>query len=73
MEYADMKHDVKEKVRKNKAWQSLVRAWDENPLMVIGVAAGTMAAAAKLIDAVSSARSRRAYAKQVDYRVGRYR
>jgi hypothetical protein len=46
----------------------LKRAWNENPLTVIGVGATTALAAAKLIDAVSAAQGRRAYAKQVNYR-----
>lgn len=40
-------------------------AWNENPLMVIGIATGATMAVAKLIDAVSAAQGRRAYAKQV--------
>jgi hypothetical protein len=45
--------------------------WDENPLAVITVGALAVTAAAKLIDAMSAAQGRRAYAKQVDYRVNR--
>lgn len=47
----------------------LKREWNENPVTVIGVAAGAVMATAKLIDAVSAAQGRRAYAKQVNYRV----
>lgn len=55
------------------SWQRgvdrLKAEWNENPMLVLtvfGIAAG---GTAKLIDAASSAQSRRAYAKQVDYRV----
>lgn len=47
----------------------LKQQWDENPVAVIGVAALAVTAAAKLIDAMSAAQGRRAYARQVDYRV----
>lgn len=47
----------------------LKKAWDENPLAVIGIGALAVTAAAKLIDAMSAAQGRRAYAKQVDYRI----
>ena len=47
----------------------LKKEWDENPLAVITVAALAATAAAKLLDAMSAAQGRRAYAKQVDYRI----
>lgn len=47
------------------AFGRLKDAWNENPLLVIGVATGATMALAKIIDAVSSAQGRRAYAKQV--------
>ena len=47
----------------------LKKQWDENPLGVIAVAAIAATAAARLIDAMSAAQGRRAYARQVDYRV----
>lgn len=47
----------------------LKRAWDDNPLMVIGIGVLAITATAKLIDSVSAAQGRHAYAKQVDYRV----
>lgn len=51
-------------------WKTkLKKHWDENPLVVIAVAVGAVSAVAKLIDALSAAQGRRAYAKQVDYRV----
>ena len=42
---------------------------EENPIIALGVGAGLLTAAAKLIDAVGAARGRQAYAKQVNYRV----
>lgn len=47
----------------------LKQAWNDNPLAVIAIGALAVTAAAKLIDAGSAAQGRRAYAKQVDYRV----
>ena len=47
----------------------LKRYWNENPMGVIGVAAAAVASIAKLIDALSAVQGRRAYAKQVKYRV----
>lgn len=51
-------------------WKTrLKEAWNDNPLMVIAIGALAASAAAKLIDSLSAAQGRRAYAKQVDYRV----
>lgn len=47
----------------------LKKAWDENPVAVIAVGAFAVTAAAKFIDAVSAAQGRRAYAKQIEYKV----
>jgi hypothetical protein len=47
----------------------LKQAFDENPIGVIGVAALALTAVAKAVDAASAAQGRRAYAKQVNYRV----
>jgi hypothetical protein len=47
----------------------LKKAWNENPLEVIAVGAAATLAVAKLLDAVSAAQGRHAYAKQVNYRV----
>ena len=47
----------------------LKKAWDENPLLVVAIGAVAVTATAKLIDSLSAAQGRRAYAKQVDYRV----
>ncbi len=49
----------------------LKKEWNDNPLQVIAIGALTATAAAKLLDAMSAAQGRRAYAKQVDYRVKR--
>lgn len=47
----------------------LKEQWDENPIAVIGVGALAATAAAKVLDAMSAAKGRRAYAKQINYRV----
>jgi hypothetical protein len=47
----------------------LKKAWDENPLAVVAIGALAVTAAAKLIDSMSAAQGRRAYARQVDYRI----
>jgi hypothetical protein len=47
----------------------LKRAWNENPMLVLGVGAAAVTAASKLIDAVSAAQGRKAYAKQVNHSV----
>ena len=39
-------------------------AWNENPLLVIGVATGACMAVAKLIEAVSGVQSKRAFARR---------
>ena len=41
----------------------------ENPIIAIGAGAALLSAGAKLIDSVSAAKGRKAYAKQVNYRV----
>ncbi len=51
--------------------ERLNKEWNENPLQVIAIGALAATAAAKLLDAMSSAQGRRAYAKQVDFRVNR--
>ena len=48
---------------------NLKHQFEQNPAAVIGVGAAAIAAIAKLIDATSAAQGRRAYAKQVNYRV----
>lgn len=52
-------------------WDKVKKAWDENPLAVVAVGAFAATAAAKLIDAMSAAQGRRAYARQIDYRISR--
>lgn len=47
----------------------LKEAWEEHPVELIGAAALSLASVAALIDAVSAARGRRAYSKQVNYRI----
>jgi hypothetical protein len=55
--------------RKSEILDTLRLYWKENPVAVITAGALAVTAVAKLIDAVSAARGRRAYAKQVNYRV----
>lgn len=45
--------------------------FNEDPLTVIVIGSLAVGALAKLIDASSAAQGRRAYAKQVEYRVNR--
>lgn len=49
--------------------EKLKRQFNENPLQVIVVGALATQAVAKLIDAMTAAQGRRAYAKQIDYKV----
>jgi hypothetical protein len=51
----------------------LKRKFEEDPLTVIAVIGMSAAGVAKLIDSMSAAQGRRAYAKQVDYRVNQRR
>ena len=48
--------------------QKLEQAWNENPLQVIAAGAFAVTATAKLIDAVSAAQGRKAYAKQINHK-----
>jgi hypothetical protein len=51
-------------------WQDeLKREWNENPIKVVAVVAFASNAAARLMNAWSAAKGRRAYAKQVNYRI----
>lgn len=52
-------------------YETIKVVWKENPIALITAGALAIGATAKLIDAVSAARGRRAYAKQVNYRVRR--
>ena len=47
----------------------LKKEWDENPLKVIALTAFAANAAARMLNAWSAAKGRRAYAKQVNYRI----
>ncbi len=49
----------------------LKKEWNNDPLKVIAIAVFAAPAAAKLLNAITAARSRSAYAKQVNYRVKR--
>lgn len=51
---------------------TLKRQAEENPLMALGVAAALITSIAKLLDANSAAKGRKAYAKQVDLRARKY-
>jgi len=54
-----------------KAFDQLKERWERDPLTVIAVGAGAVVAVTGVINAMSAAQGRRAYAKQVDYRVKR--
>lgn len=49
----------------------LKKEWDENPLKVIAVTAFAANAASRVINSWSAAKGRRAYAKQVNYRISK--
>ena len=49
----------------NEGLKKLKRKWDENPTQVLLYGAIFIAAVAKLVDAVSAAEGRHAYAEQV--------
>jgi hypothetical protein len=51
-------------------WNKIKQAWDENPLQVIAVGASVAVAATAVLNAASSARSRNAYARQINYKYG---
>lgn len=55
----------------NKGIEKLKRRFEEDPITVIIVGAFAVTAAAKLIDALSAAQGRKAYAQQVNYRVNK--
>ena len=53
-------------------WKTKIKqAWDENPMQVLIVGAFVATAAAKVLDTLSAAQGRNAYAKQVNYRTSR--
>lgn len=52
------------------SWKKELKAyWDREPLTVVAVLSGGVMALTGLYNAVSAAKGRRAYAKQVNYRV----
>jgi hypothetical protein len=53
----------------NKGIEKVKQFWEDHPMETIGIGILAITAAARLIDAMSAAQGRRAYAKQVDYRV----
>jgi len=51
-------------------WKDKLKAtWNEKPLEVISVGAVAVTTAVAVLNALSAAKGRRAYAKQVNYRV----
>jgi hypothetical protein len=55
-------------------WRDRLRQeWNDNPLQVIAIGALAATAAAKILDSMSAAQGRRAYAKQVNHRVKTHR
>lgn len=50
-------------------WETMKQQWNENPLGVVAVVAAALSGAAAVVNATSAAQGRRAYAKQVNYRV----
>lgn len=50
-------------------WETMKQQWHENPLGVLSAVGVVAAGAAAVLNAVSAAQGRRAYAKQVNYRV----
>lgn len=55
-------------------WKTKIKQfWNEHPVECIVIGTLAVTAAAKLIDAVSAAKGRSAYAKQVNYRVSHHR
>jgi len=53
----------------NKWKAKLKQEFEDNPLAFIVIVSAAVTAGAKVIDAMSAASGRRAYAKQVNYRV----
>lgn len=52
----------------NKTVEKIKQKWEENPLEVIMVGAFAASAAVTLVNAMSSWQSRRAYAKQINWK-----
>lgn len=55
----------------DKLFDRIKREWNDDPLKVVIIGTVVVGTATKLIDVMSAAQGRRAYAKQVDYRVNR--
>jgi hypothetical protein len=55
----------------NRGIEKIKRKFEEDPFTVIIIGSLAVTATARLIDAVSAAQGRRAYARQVDYRVNK--
>lgn len=53
--------------------QNLKKQIEDNPVIVLVAVAGILTAGAKLVGAWGHAKGSRAYAKQVDYRIGKSR
>jgi hypothetical protein len=51
----------------------LQQKFNEDPIVVIVVGSLALGAVAKVLDSASAAQGRRAYAKQVDYRINHQR
>lgn len=51
--------------------EKLKQKFNEDPITFLVVASFAVTAAAKLIDSLSAAQGRRAYAKQINYKVNR--
>lgn len=56
--------------KKPKAWAKIKEAWDDNPILVVGVGTAAVGALAKLIEAAGSIQSKRAYAKRMNKKQG---
>jgi hypothetical protein len=52
--------------KKPKAWDKIKEAWDNDPMLVVVVTTGAVAALGKLIDAAAGVQSKRAYAKRMN-------
>ena len=55
----------------NRGIEKIKAKFEEDPFTVIVIGTLAVTAAAKLIDAMSAAQGRKAYARQVDYRVNK--
>lgn len=55
-------------------WKDKLKSqWENDPMTTLLVGGFVATAAAKLIDALSAAQSRRAYSKQIDHKIKRKR